>query len=298
MLEKIDVPAPVISSSIEPDNKADYEKMIFSLRKMIQEDPSLHFTYDKEVGQTVIRGMGELHLEIAVDRLKREHKVEVSQGKLQVAYKETIRSSVNAEGKYIKQSGGRGQYGHVKIKFEPLERGKGFEFENAIVGGAIPREYIPSIQKGLEEAKETGILAGYPVVDFRAVLYDGSFHDVDSSESAFRIAASLCLKDGMNRAGACLLEPVMRVEVESPVEYFGDVMGDLNSSRGKISGVEMENDVQVILSEVPLGQMFGYSTQLRSMTKGRATYSMEFSSYNEVPRTMQEAIIASVNGEK
>jgi elongation factor G len=298
LLEKIDVPAPVISSSVEPANKADYEKMIFSLRKMIQEDPSLHFTYDKEVGQTVIRGMGELHLEIAVDRLKREHKVDVSQGKLQVAYKETIKGSINAEGKYIKQSGGRGQYGHVKIKFESLERGKGFEFENAIVGGVIPKEYIPSIQKGLEEAKETGILAGYPVVDFRAVLYDGSFHDVDSSESAFKIAASLCLKDAMKRAGACLLEPVMRVEVESPVEYFGDVMGDLNSRRGKISGVEVENDVQIILSEVPLGQMFGYSTQLRSMTKGRATYSMEFSSYQEVPRSMQEIIVSSVNGDK
>jgi elongation factor G len=291
LLEKIDVPAPVISASVEPVNKGDYEKMVFSLRKMTQEDPSLQFTYDKETAQTVIKGMGELHLEIVVDRLKREHKVEVSQGKLQVAYRETIQKPVDAEGKYIKQSGGRGQYGHVKIKFEPLPRGTGFEFVNAIVGGSIPREYIPAVQKGLEEAKNTGILAGYPVVDFRATLYDGSYHDVDSSEMAFLVASSLCLKDGMARANACLLEPIMRVEVETPSDYFGDVMGDLNGRRGKICGMEMQGETQVVIAEVPLAQMFGYSTELRSMTKGRATYSMEFCFYREVPKAVQETLV-------
>lgn len=293
LLEKIDVPAPVISASIEPVNKSDYEKMIFALKKMTQEDPSLHFTFDKEVGQTVIRGMGELHLEIVVDRLKREHKVEVAQGKLQVAYRETIQKTVEAEGKYIKQSGGRGNYGHVKIRFEPLPRGKGFEFVNGIVGGVIPREYIPAVQKGLEEAKESGIVAGYPVVDFRAVLYDGTYHDVDSSELAFKIAASLCLKDAMQKANACLLEPIMKVEVETPPEYYGDVMGDLNSRRGKIVGMGDNHGSQNIIAEVPLGYMFGYSTELRSMTKGRASYSMEFYVYREVPKVIQDSIVAA-----
>jgi len=267
--------------------------MIIALRKMTQEDPSLHFTYDKEVAQTVIKGMGELHLEIVVDRLKREHRVEVSQGKLQVAYRETIQKAVDAEGKYIKQSGGRGQYGHVRIRFEPLPRGKGFEFENAVVGGAIPREYIPAVQKGLEEAKNHGILAGYQVVDFKAVLYDGTYHDVDSSEMAFQVAASLCLKDAMQKASPCLLEPIMRVEVETPSEYFGDAMGDINSRRGKIIGMEMQGDAQLILAEVPLAEMFGYSTELRSMTKGRASYSMEFDCYREVPRAAQDALLAA-----
>lgn len=294
LLEKIDVPAPVISTSVEPVNKADYEKMIFSLRKMTQEDPSLQFTYDKETSQTVIRGMGELHLEIVVDRLKREHKVEATQGKLQVAYKETIQKSGEAEGKYIKQSGGRGQYGHVKIKFEPLPRGKGFEFVNGVVGGSVPREYIPAVQKGLEDAKNTGILAGYLVVDFKATLYDGSYHDVDSSEMAFQVAASLAFKEGMAKCGACILEPIMKVEVETPADYFGDVMGDLNSRRGKILGMEMQNETQVVVSEVPLSEMFGYSTELRSMSKGRATYSMEFALYKEVPRVVQDNIIKSV----
>jgi len=292
-LEKIDVPAPVISASVEPINSADYDKMVVSLRKMVQEDPSLHFTYDKETSQTVIRGMGELHLEIVVDRLKREHKVEVTQGKLQVAYKETIQKMVEAEGKYIRQSGGRGQYGHVRIKFEPLSRGKGFEFVNAIVGGTIPREYIPAVEKGLEEAKNNGVLAGYPIVDFRATLHDGSFHEVDSSEIAFHVAASLCLKDGISRGDACLLEPVMRVEVETPADYFGDVMGDLNARRGKICGMEMQSGSQIIVAEVPLAEMFGYSTELRSMTKGRATYSMEFQMYKEVPKAIQNNIVAS-----
>lgn len=291
-LEKIDVPLPVISSSVEPVNKADYEKMIFSLRKMIQEDPSLHFTYDKETGQTVIKGMGELHLEIVVDRLKREHKVEVVQGKLQVAYRETIQKSVDAEGKYIKQSGGRGQYGHVKMKFDPLLRGKGFEFVNAIVGGAIPREYVPAVLKGLEDAKNNGVIAGYPFVDFKATLYDGSFHEVDSSEMAFQVAASLCMKDGMKKASPCLLEPIMKVEVETPPDYFGDVMGDLNARRGRICGMEMQGETQIVVAEVPLSEMFGYSTQLRSMTKGRATYSMQFEVYREVPKVIQDNLSA------
>lgn len=290
-LEKIDVPAPVISASVEPVNKSDYEKMVFALRKMVQEDPSLHFSFDKETSQTVIKGMGELHLEIVVDRLKREHKVEVVQGGLQVAYRETIQKAIDVEGKYIKQSGGRGQYGHVKIKFEPLERGKGFEFVNAIVGGAIPREYIPAVEKGLIDAKNNGPLAGYLVVDFKATLYDGSFHEVDSSEMAFQIAASLALKEAMAKGSACLLEPIMKVEVETPSEYFGDVMGDLNARRGKICGMDMQNESQVVIAEVPLAAMFGYSTELRSMTKGRATYSMEFAMYREVPKFIQDELV-------
>ncbi len=290
LLEKIDVPIPVISASVEPANKSDYEKMILSLKKMTQEDPSLHLNYDKETGQTIIRGMGELHLEIVIDRLKREHKVEVVQGKLQVAYRETIQKASDAEGKYIKQSGGRGQYGHVKIKFEPMPRGSGFEFVDNVVGGSIPREYIPAVEKGLLDAKQNGIIAGYPIVDFKAILYDGTYHEVDSSEMAFQVAASMCLKEGMARGGACILEPIMKVEVETPQDYFGDVIGDLNSRRGKICGMEMQNDSQIVISEVPLSEMFGYSTELRSMTKGRATYSMEFHTYQEVPKSIQEAI--------
>ncbi|MFA6066202.1 MAG: elongation factor G [Candidatus Babeliaceae bacterium] len=292
LLEKIDIPAPVISTSVEPKNKADYEKMAIGLRKLMQEDPSFHFSFDKETGQTVIKGMGELHLEIIVDRLKREHKVEVSQGKLQVAFKETIQKTSDAEGKYIKQSGGRGQYGHVWIKFEPLERGKGFEFVNGIVGGTIPREYIPGIQKGLEEAKNTGILGGYPIVDFRATVYDGSYHDVDSSELAFQVAASLALKEGMAKGDACLLEPIMKVEVETPEEYMGDVMGDLSSRRGRILSTDSRIGNQIIMSEVPLAEMFGYATQLRSMTKGRASYSMEFECYREVPKYTQDQLLS------
>lgn len=293
ILEKIDVPAPVISTSIEPKNKADYEKLTLALRKMTQEDPSLRFTFDRETGQTVIRGMGELHLEIVVDRLKREHKVEASQGKLQVAYKETIQRTVEAEGKFIKQSGGRGQYGHVWIKFEPLERGKGFEFVDGIVGGSIPREFIPAVQKGLEDAIQTGILGGYQVVDMRATLFDGSYHDVDSSEMAFQVAASLAMKEGMRNGDACLLEPIMRVEVETPEEYLGDIMGDLNSRRGRILGMEDKHGAQIVLAEVPLAEMFGYSTQLRSMTKGRATYTMEFDSYQKVPKATQEQVVSA-----
>ena len=291
LLESIDVPAPVISTSVEPKSKAEYEKMGLALRKIMQEDPSFRFTYDDETGQTVIKGMGELHLEIIVDRLKREHKVEVEQGRLQVAYKETIQKPVNVEGKFIKQSGGRGQYGHVWIKFEPLERGEGFEFENKVVGGTIPREFIPAVKKGLDEAQTTGVLGGYPTVDFKATLYDGSYHDVDSSEVAFKVAASMAFRSGMAQASPVLLEPVMRVEVDTPEEYMGDVMGDLNSRRGRVLGSDIKGGKQLIAAEVPLGEMFGYATELRSMTKGRAGYSMEFECYREVPKNVQEAIV-------
>lgn len=290
LLESIDVPTPVISSSVEPVNTADYEKMGLALRKMMQEDPSFRFAYDEETGQTVIEGMGELHLEIVVDRLKREHKVDVRQGKLQVAYKETIQKSVDVEGKYIKQSGGRGQYGHVWLKLEPLERGKGFEFENKVVGGSIPREFIAPVQKGIEEAKASGIIGGFPVVDFKAILYDGSYHDVDSSELAFKVAGSMAFKTGMAQASPVLLEPVMKVEVDTPEEYMGDVMGDLSSRRGRILGMESKGGKQIINAEVPLGEMFGYATDLRSKTKGRASYSMEFDCYREAPKNVQVSI--------
>ncbi|KKP35769.1 MAG: Elongation factor G [candidate division TM6 bacterium GW2011_GWF2_32_72] len=292
LLEKIDIPAPVISASVEPKNKADYEKMIVALRKMAQEDPSFRFTYDEETGQTVISGMGELHLEVAVDRLKREQKLDIEQGRLQVAYKETIQKMVEVEGKYIKQSGGRGNYGHVWIRFEPLERGAGYIFENKVVGGTVPREYIPAVEKGLLEAKNTGVLGGYPVVDFKASLFDGSYHDVDSSELAFKVASSMAFKSGMSKASSVILEPIMKVEVETPDEYMGDVMGDLSSRRGRILGMEGKGGAQVVLAEVPLKEMFGYSTDLRSATKGRAAYSMEFECYREVPSSIQEEIVS------
>jgi elongation factor G len=293
LLEKIDIPNPVISASVEPKQKTDYEKMGLGLRKLMQEDPSFQFSFDKETSQTVIRGMGELHLEIIVDRLKREHKVEVTQGKLQVAFKETIQKPIEVEGKYIKQSGGKGQYGHVWIQFEPLERGKGYEFVNDVVGGTIPREFIPGVEKGLENAKNSGVLGGFPVVDFKAILKDGSYHDVDSSALAFEVAASLAFKEGMKKADPCLLEPIMKVEVETPEDYMGDVMGDLNSRRGRILGMESRAGSQVIMSEVPLAEMFGYATQLRSMSKGRASYSMEFECYREVPKSAQEQILSA-----
>ncbi len=290
LLESITIPTPVISASVEPKNKADYEKMAISLKKMMQEDPSFQFTYDDETSQTVIKGMGELHLEIVIDRLRTDYKVEVVQGKLQVAYKETIQAPTDVEGKYIKQSGGRGQYGHVHMKFEPLERGKGFEFENKIVGGSIPREFIAPVQKGIEESLNTGVLGGYPTVDFKATLYDGSYHDVDSSELAFKVAASMAFKNGMKQASPVLLEPIMKVVVETPEDYMGDVMGDLNSRRGRILGMDPQTDKQIITAEVPLGSMFGYATELRSMTKGRATYTMEFECYREVPKSVQEEL--------
>ncbi len=291
ILEKIDIPAPVISAAVEPKNKGEYEKMTVALRKMSQEDPSFQFSFNPETNQTAISGMGELHLEIVVDRIRREQKVELVQGKLQVAFKETFAKSVEVEGKYIKQSGGRGQYGHVWLKMEPLERGKGYVFEKKVVGGSIPREFIPAVEKGLEEAKNTGILGGYPVVDFKVSLTDGSYHDVDSSELAFKMAASMAFKAGMAKADPVLLEPIMKVEVETPEEYMGDVMGDLNSRRGRILGMESKVGNSIILAEVPLAEMFGYATQLRSMTKGRASYSMEFECYREVPKHAQEQIL-------
>lgn len=290
-LESIDIPAPVISASIEPRNKADYEKMVLTLRKLMQEDPSFRFSYNEETGQTVIEGMGELHLEIKVDLLRRDHKIDVVQGKLQVAYKETIQKPTDVEGKFIRQSGGRGQYGHVWLKLEPLARGKGFEFVNGVVGGSIPREFIPAVEKGLDEAITSGVLGGYPVVDLKATLYDGSYHDVDSSEMAFKIAASMAFKSGMAKASPVLLEPIMQVEVETPEDYMGDVMGALSSKRGKIQGMEVRAGNQVITAEVPLGEMFGYATELRSMTKGRATYTMEFKCYAEAPKNIEEAVV-------
>lgn len=293
LLESIDIPAPVISSSVEPKAKSDYEKMVLALKKMSQEDPSFHFTYNHETGQTEISGMGELHLEIVVDRLKREHKVDVEQGRLQVAYKETIQKNADVEGKFIKQSGGRGQYGHVWIKMEPLPRGTGYQFENALVGGTIPKEYVPAIEKGFKEAIEEGILIGSPVVDLKVIVYDGSYHDVDSSEIAFKMAAKMAFREGMAQAAPVLLEPIMKVEVDTSDEYLGDVMGDLNSRRGRILGMETQGTAQTVSAEVPLAEMFGYATELRSLTKGRAGYSMEFECYREVAKSVQEAVVAA-----
>ncbi|MBT3828015.1 elongation factor G [bacterium] len=295
ILEKISVPDPVISTSVEPKTKADYEKMTLSLHKMMREDPSFRFSYDEETNQTAISGMGELHLEIIVDRLRREHNVDVAQGKLQVAYKEAITKTVEVEGKFIKQSGGRGQYGHVIVRMEPLERGTGFEFENKVVGGRVPREFIPAVEKGFRESLTAGIIAGYPVVDFKASLIDGSYHDVDSSEIAFKMAAGLAFREGMRRASSVLLEPIMKVEVETPEEHMGDVMGDLNSRRGRILGMDERGNARLVSAEVPLGTMFGYATDLRSLTKGRASYSMEFECYREVSKNIQEQIAIERN---
>lgn len=291
LLESIVVPVAVVTAAVEPKSKADYEKMTLCLRKMTQEDPSFKFSFDPETNQTIIAGMGELHLEIKVDILRRDHKVEVVQGKPQVAYKETIRKSVKAEGKFIRQSGGRGQYGHVLLELEPLERGAGFIFESKVVGGTIPKEYIPAIEKGLRETLGAGILGGYPVDDIKASVYDGSYHDVDSSELAFKIAASMAFKDGMSKASPVILEPIMKVEVTTPENFMGDVMGDLSSRRGRVMGSEDRFGAQVVLAEVPLAEMFGYTTSLRSMTQGRASASMVFAEYREVPQTVQDAIV-------
>ncbi len=297
ILESIEFPDPVISVAIEPKTKADQEKLSQSLAKLAQEDPSFRVSFNEETGQTIISGMGELHLEIIVDRLLREFKVGASVGKPQVAYKETIKSAAKAEGKFVRQSGGRGQYGHVYVEIEPLEAGKGFEFVNKIVGGTIPREYIPAVEKGMKEAMDTGVLAGYPVVDVKATLYDGSYHEVDSSEMAFKIAGSMAFKDAAKKAKPVVLEPIMSVEVVTPEEYMGDVMGDLNSRRGKIHSMEKRGNAQVIRAEVPLAEMFGYATDLRSKTQGRATYTMQFSHYEDVPKGIADAIIAKVKGE-
>lgn len=297
VLESIQFPEPVISVAIEPKTKADQEKLSVSLAKLAQEDPSFKVSYDEETGQTIISGMGELHLEIIVDRLMREFKVGANVGKPQVAYKETIKGSARVEGKFVRQSGGRGQYGHVWIDVEPLERGKGFEFVNKIVGGAIPREYIPAVEKGIKEAMDGGVLAGYPVVDVRATLFDGSYHEVDSSEMAFKIAGSMAFKEGAKKAQITLLEPIMSVEVVTPEEYMGDVIGDLNSRRGKIQSMEKRGSAQVIKAMVPLSEMFGYATDLRSKTQGRATYTMQFSHYEDVPKGIMDSIVAKVKGE-
>ncbi|MFQ5354540.1 MAG: elongation factor G, partial [Thermodesulfobacteriota bacterium] len=292
LLEAMEFPEPVMSIAIEPKTKADQEKLGLSLQKLSVEDPSFKVKVDEETTQTIISGMGELHLEIIVDRLLREFKVEATVGKPQVAYKETITRKTPAEGKYIKQTGGRGQYGHAVLEVEPGEPGSGFEFVNKIVGGSIPREYIPAVQKGIVEATLNGQLAGFPVVDVKVTLVDGSYHDVDSSEMAFKVAGSMAFKDGLAKAGEVLLEPVMSVEAVMPEQFMGDVIGNLNSRRGKILGIEARGGAQVVAAEVPLANMFGYSTELRSMSQGRASYSMQFSHYAQVPVSVTEVIMA------
>ena len=292
ILERMVFPEPVIHVAVEPKTKADQEKMGIALGRLAQEDPSFRVRTDEESGQTIISGMGELHLEILVDRMKREFGVEANVGAPQVAYREAIRKQVEVEGKHVKQSGGKGQYGHVWVKMEPSETGKGFEFVDAIKGGTVPREYIPAVEKGLKEALPNGVLAGFPVVDVKVTLFDGSYHEVDSSEQAFKMAAILAFKDGMRKANPVLLEPMMAVEVETPEDYMGDVMGDLNRRRGIIQGMEdMAGGGKAIKAEVPLAEMFGYSTDLRSMSQGRATYSMEFKHYSEAPKNVAEAVI-------
>ena len=290
-LERMEFPEPVIAVAVEPKTKADQEKMGMALSKLAKEDPSFRVHTDEESGQTIISGMGELHLEIIVDRLKREFKVEANVGKPQVAYRETIRKVIEQEGKFVRQSGGRGQYGHVWLRIEPREPGAGYEFENAIVGGVVPREYIPAVDKGVQEQMQNGVIAGYPVVDFKVTLYDGSYHEVDSSEMAFKIAGSMCFREGALKADPVLLEPIMKVEVVTPEDYMGDVMGDLNRRRGLPQGMDDTPAGKVIRAEVPLAEMFGYATDLRSMSQGRATYSMEFLKYNEVPNSVADSVI-------
>lgn len=296
ILEKMDFPDPVISVAVEPKTKADQEKMGIALQKLAQEDPSFRVSTDEESGQTIISGMGELHLEIIVDRMLREFKVEAEVGQPQVAYRETIKKSVEQEYKYAKQSGGRGQYGHVFLRLEPLEPGSGFEFVNDIKGGVVPREYIPAVEKGCQEALQSGVLAGYPVEDVKVTLFDGSYHEVDSSEMAFKLAASMGFKEGARKAGAVILEPMMKVEVETPEEYMGDVIGDLNKRRGQIDSMDERAGNKIVTAFCPLAEMFGYSTDLRSQTQGRATYSMEFDHYEEVPKNVSEEIIKKRNG--
>jgi len=291
LLEKLEFPEPVISMAIEPKTKKDQEKLSQVLNKFMKEDPTFKASVDPETGQTLIHGMGELHLEIIVDRMKREYGIEVNVGKPQVAYKETIKGKAVAEGKFIRQTGGRGQYGHAVIEVEPLERGQGFIFENAIVGGIIPKEFIPAVEEGVKEAMQNGVLAGYPVVDVKVKLFDGSYHEVDSSEMAFKIAGSMAFKEAAKKAGLVLLEPIMEVEVETPEDYVGDVIGDLNSRRGRIVGMENKGVITAIKAYVPLAEMFGYATTLRSLTQGRGTFIMKFSHYDEVPQHIAEQII-------
>ena len=291
ILEKLEFPEPVISMAIEPKTKKDQEKLSQVLNKFMKEDPTFKASMDQETGQTLIHGMGELHLEIMVDRMKREYNIEVNVGKPQVAYKEAIKGKAVAEGKFIRQTGGRGQYGHVVIELEPLERGNGFVFENAIVGGVIPKEFIPPVEEGIKEAMENGVLAGYPVIDAKVKLFDGSYHEVDSSEIAFKVAGSMAFKEAAKKAGVALLEPIMEVEVETPDDYVGDVIGDLNSRRGKIMGMENKGIITSIKAHVPLSEMFGYATNLRSLTQGRGTFIMKFSHYSEAPQSITEKVV-------
>ncbi|MFQ5356454.1 MAG: elongation factor G [Mariprofundaceae bacterium] len=296
ILERMEFPDPVISVAIEPKTKADQEKMGVALGRLAAEDPSFRVHTDEETGQTIISGMGELHLEILVDRMKREFKVEANVGKPQVAYRETIRKSTKAEGKFVRQSGGRGQYGHCWLEIEPMEPGSGFEFVDKIVGGAIPREYIPAVGKGAEEAMANGVLAGYPMVDIKVTVVDGSYHDVDSNEMAFKVAGSMGFRNGCEQASPVILEPMMEVEVVTPEEYMGDIVGDLNRRRGRVLGMGDRSGVKVVEAEVPLSEMFGYSTNVRSMSQGRATYTMQFKHYEEVPNNIAQEIIAAVKG--
>jgi elongation factor G len=291
ILEKMEFPEPVISVAVEPRTKVDQEKMGLALQRLAKEDPSFRVHTDSESGQTIISGMGELHLEIIVDRMKREFKVEANVGKPQVAYRETIRGSVESEGKFVRQSGGRGQYGHVWLKLEPLAQGKGYEFVNAIVGGAVPREFIPAVDKGIQEAVQTGVIAGYPIVDVKVTAFDGSYHDVDSNEMAFKIAGSMGFKEGFRKAKPVLLEPIMKVEVVTPEDYYGDIVGDLNRRRGQIIGMEDSPSGKVVTAEVPLAEMFQYSTAMRSMSQGRANYTMEFAKYMEVPNNVADVVM-------
>lgn len=296
ILESMNFPEPVISIAVEPKTKADQDKMGVALSKLAEEDPTFRYYTDEETNQTIIQGMGELHLEIIVDRMLREFKVETNVGKPQVAYRETFRSTAKVEGKFVRQSGGRGQYGHCWIEFEPLEAGTGFIFENKVVGGVVPREYIGPVQAGIEESMKNGVLAGFPLVDIKATIFDGSYHDVDSNEMAFKIAGSMALKAAKDKCNPVLLEPIMKVEVTVPEEYMGDVMGDLNSRRGRIEGMDARAGAQIIRAKVPLSEMFGYSTTLRSRTQGRGVYSMEISHYEEVPKSISEEIIAKNKG--
>ncbi len=296
VLESIEFPVPVVSVAVEPKTRADQQKLGMALSKLAQEDPTFKVSTDPETNQTIISGMGELHLEIIIDRMMREHSVAANVGKPQVAYRETFRKAAKGEGRFVRQTGGRGQYGHCKIEVEPLPAGSGFQFENKIVGGAIPKEYIPAVEAGIKEALEAGVLAGYEVVDVRAVLYDGTYHEVDSSEIAFKIAGSMALKDAARHASPVLLEPVMAVEIVVPEEYMGDVIGDINSRRGRIEGMEPRGGSQIIRSKVPLAEMFGYATDIRSRTQGRGVYTMHFAHYEEVPAAVAEEIIARVQG--
>lgn len=296
ILESMNFPDPVIDIAVEPKTKADQDKLGVALAKLTEEDPTLRAKTNEETGQTILSGMGELHLDIIVDRLRREFKVDTNVGKPQVAYRETFRASAKVEGKFVRQSGGRGQYGHCWVEFEPLEPGTGFQFESKIVGGAIPREYIAPIQAGIEESMQNGVLAGYPVVDIKATVVDGSYHDVDSSEMAFKIAGSMALKAAKDKCQPVILEPMMKVEVTVPEEYMGDVMGDLNSRRGRIEGMDNRAGAQIIRAKVPLSEMFGYSTTLRSRTQGRGVFSMELSHYEEVPKSIADEIISKNKG--